>query len=291
MKFLYTVSFLLFFVVSINAQDRFLIKETDSIQLFETHLSNISDGNIFPSFYKDGLIYVTNFNSKSYNLYYSNLMDESIKIPLKGKFHFGSVCIYGSDIYFTGITKEYNSTILNGKIENMKVSKAKKMAFCNDDYTYSDPHISKDGKQLVVVSSEKDIFHLIEFVKNENNEWEKKSIPFISHPSFDLINPTIYDENTIYFSTNIYNGAVKKVNYSKDENDKIIVESIEREEGNFNIYKIKRSNDIWGIPKKVNALNSEFDELGVLFDSESSGYLTTFRFNSNDNIYYFKLKQ
>lgn len=292
MKVLFTFSFLLLFLNISIAQERLLIKETDSIQLFETHLSNISDGNIFPSFYKNGLVYVSDFNSKYFQVFYSDLNSESIKIPLKGKFHFGSVCIFGNDIYFTGKTREYNSTILKGVIEGFKVTKVKKLPFCNDDFTYSDPVISKDGKQLVVVSSEKDIFHLIEFVKNENNEWEKKSVPYISHPSFDIINPTIYDENTIYFSANIYKGAVKKVNYAKDENGKIIIQGVEREEGAFNIYKVERTKGaIWGIPEKVNALNSEFDELGVIFDSENTGYLTTFRFNSNDNIYYFKLKQ
>ncbi len=45
----------IFFLLSVyfsQAQELFLIKETDSIQLFETHLSNTSEGNLFPSFYK-----------------------------------------------------------------------------------------------------------------------------------------------------------------------------------------------------------------------------------------------
>ena len=63
-----------------------------------------------------------------------------------------------------------------------------------------------------------------------------------------------------------------------------------RETGVFNIYKIERNNGTWGIPIKATMFNSEFDELGVLFSSKSSGYLTTYRFNNNDNIYYFELK-
>lgn len=285
------ILFSLFYCLSIKAQEGFLIKETDSIQLFETHLSNISDGNLFPSFYRNGLLFVSNFDTNLHNLYYSDLELEKIKIPLRGKFNFGAASIYGSTIYFTGKTKSFNSIIYKGVIENLKVSKVEKLSFCNDKFSYSDPAISKDGQQLIVVSNERELLHIIEFVKNDENNWEKKSVPFISHPDFDIINPTIYDENTIYFSANFFNGKIKKVIYVKGENGEMLVDGVEREQGVFNIYKIQRINGRWGIPVKVNALNSEFDELGVIFDSENSGYLTTYRFNSNDNIYYFILKQ
>ncbi len=236
-------------------------------------------------------MYVSNYNSNSHNLYYSDLQLEIIKISLRGKFKFGSASIYGSTIYFTGKTKSFNSVIYKGIIENLKVTKIEKLPFCDKYFSYSDPAISEDGQQLLVVSNEREVLHIIEFVKNNENKWEKKSIPFISHPDFDIINPTIYDENTLYFSANTFDGKIKQVNYVKGKNGEIVVDSVEREQGVFNIYIIQRINGSWGIPEKVNALNSEFDDLGVIFDSENSGYLTTYRFNSNDNIYYFILKQ
>jgi len=176
------ILFSLFYCLSIKAQEGFLIKETDSIQLFETHLSNISDGNLFPSFYRNGLLFVSNFDTNLHNLYYSDLELEKIKIPLRGKFNFGAASIYGSTIYFTGKTKSFNSIIYKGVIENLKVSKVEKLSFCNDKFSYSDPAISKDGQQLIVVSNERELLHIIEFVKNDENNWEKKSVPFIHIP-------------------------------------------------------------------------------------------------------------
>ncbi len=279
-----------------KAQERFLIQETDSIKLFETYLSNNSKANVFPYLYNKGLIYVSNNKTKYHHLYYSNLQSEPKKIITGSRFRFGSVSVFNNEIYFTGISKKpdkrgyYNLTIYKGIFENFKISKAKKLSFCNNNFSYSDPFISPDGNQLVLVSNERELVHIIEFVRNKSNEWVKKSVIFISHPNFDIFNPTIFDKNTIYFSSNIFDGKINEIDYITNEKGKVVVDKVYREEGDFNIYKIKRINGKWGIPQKVNKFNSEFDELGVLFDSKKSGYLTSFRFNSTDNIYYFELK-
>lgn len=288
---------LLIWNAKIHAQDLFLIEETDSIQIFETYLSNTSIGNVFPTFYNNGLLYVSKNKTAEYQLYYSDLLAEPIKISLGSKFNFGAATVYNNEIYFTGISRSsdsrgyFNSTIYKGILEDFKVTKVKKLDFCDRNFSYTDPSISANGKQMVVVSTEKNIPHIIEFEKNNADEWVKKSIVFISHPNFDLINPTIYNENTIYFSSNIFNGKVTGVSYTTNQKGEMVIEKIKREEGDFNIYKIVRTNGSWGMPIKANEFNSEFDELGVLFDSEKSGYLTSFRYNANDNIYYFILKQ
>lgn len=290
MKIHLSILFLVLITSISKAQERFLIQETDSIDIYETYLSNTSQGNIFPSFYKNGLIYVSDFNAKQHNLYFSNLASEALKISLRGRFKFGSATIYGSEIYFTGETKYFKSVIYKGIIENFKVSKIGKTEFCNPNFNYSDPFISEDGQQLILISDEKNAFHIKEFVKNNDHKWEEKSVPYISNPNFDILNPTIYNENTIYFSTNIYKGKITGVNYSTNEKGEIVVNHVNREEGVFNIYKLERKDGRWGIPKKVNELSSESDDMGVIFDSEKSGYLTSYRYNSNDNIYYFILK-
>lgn len=290
MKILYSLLFFVLFTFKTTAQERFLIQETDSIDIYETYLSNTSQGNIFPSFYKNGLIYVTDFNAKEYSLYFSNLESDPLKISLRGKFEFGAATIYGSEIYFTGQTKYFKSAIYKGIIEDFKVSKIEKLEFCNPNFNYSDPCISEDGQQLILISDEKNVFHIKEFVKNSDNKWGEKRVPYISHPNFDILNPTIYNENTIYFSTNIYKGKITGVNYTTNEKGEIIVDKIIREEGIFNIFKIERKNGRWSFAKKVNELSSESDDMGVLFDSEKSGYITSYRYNSNDNIYYFILK-
>ncbi len=297
MKLTYTCIIALFFVFISQAQERFLIEETDSIQLFETYLSNTSAGNVFPSIYKNGLIYVSDYKAETYRLYYSNLQSKSKKINLGTKFDFGAASTFKNEIYFTGISKKrdstgyYNSTIYKGIIENQKVASIESLPFCNKNYSYTDPCISKDGNHLIVVSTERKTIHIMEYVKNDLGKWIKKGVVYISHPDFDIINPTYFDENTLYFSSNLSTNKDRPVNYTVIKAGETYITKAVRGVGDFNIYKIERINGGWTYPKKANEFNSEFDELGVVFDSEKSGYLTSFRYNSNDNIYYFKLKQ
>ena len=143
---------------------------------------------------------------------------------------------------------------------------------------------------MILVTNEKGRLHLLELKRNEKNEWEKGKVIYISHPEFEIINPTYYNENTIYFASNIYNGKITRVAYDKNENGELLVSEVEREQGSFNIYKIEKKNEIWGIPIKLELFNSDFDDLGVVFINESSGYLTSFRYSNTDNIYYFELK-
>lgn len=296
MKATFFVLFLSLSMYCVKAQEMYLIEENDSIQLFETYLSNTSKGNIFPSFYNKGLLYVSKDKRDNYQLFYSNLQSEPIEISLKNKFNFGSATVFNNEIYFTGTSNRVdnkgfmNAAIYKGIIEDFKVTKFEKLPFCDKNFNYTDPFISENGQQLVFVSNERNVFHILEYIKNEANEWERKSVVYISHPNFDIINPTIFNENTIYFSSNIYNGKIIGVSYVAAENGNVVVDAVKREEGDFNIYKIERKNNIWSIPIKANEFNSEFDELGVLFDTDKSGYLTSYRYNSNDNIYYFILK-
>jgi len=147
----YLSFFLILFIFCANAQELFLIEETDSIQLFETHLSNTSESNVFPAFYKEGLIYVSNYKSNDHKLYYSDLQLPSLKISLGSKFNFGAATVFENEIYFTGNSKKMdkygynNSTIYKGIFEDLKVSKIKKLEFCDYNYSYSDPSISADG--------------------------------------------------------------------------------------------------------------------------------------------------
>ena len=295
MKFHILIIFLTFSIGNFNAQERFLIKETAHIKLFETYLSNTSDGNIFPVVYNNGLLFLSNHRSKDYQLYFSNLQSELIKIRTNSKFNVGSFAVDGNEIYFTGATKRVgfdgniNSAIYKGTIEDLKVSKIEKVSICETNYSYAHPSISKEGDQMVLVTNENGIFHLLEFVKNNKNEWVKNGLIYISHPVFEILNPTIYNKNTVYFSTDIYEGQIKEIIYKKNDGT-LKLSEIRREKGAFNIYKISRKNGHWGIPVKVPELNSDFDDLGVIFTAEKSGYLNTYRFNSTDNIYYFELK-
>lgn len=295
-KITIAIAFCLFFL-NIKAQEKILIVEDQDIGLFETHLSLNSSGNIFPTIYKDGLIYVSNHNSNNYKLLYSDLKSEPQKFKIGSKYNLGAVAIFNNEIYFTGVTKELstagtnNFTIYKGIIEDFKVKKIEKLPICSLDYSYTYPTISKDGSKMLVVSNEKGRLHLLEFIRNDANKWEKGSVVYISHPEFEIINPTFYNENTIYFASNVFDGKVTGVLYVTDEEGKAHVAEVKREQGSFNIYKVEKSNGIWGIPIKQDLFNSDFDDLGVIFIDENTGYLNTFRYSNSDNIYYFELKQ
>jgi hypothetical protein len=284
------------FVLNTKAQEKILIFEDENIRLFETHLSLNSSGNIFPTIYNNGLIYASNYNSNNYKLLYSDLKSESQKFKIGSNYTLGAVAIFNNEIYFTGVTKKLstsgtnNFTIYKGIIEDFKVKKIEQLPICSLDYSYTYPTISKDGSKMLVVTNEKGRLHLLELTRNEVNNWEKGEVVNISHPEFEIINPTFYNDNTIYFASNVFDGKVTGVLYVTDEEGKAQVAEVKREQGSFNIYKIEKNNGIWGIPIKQAIFNSDFDDLGVTFIDEKSGYLNSFRYSNSDNIYYFELK-
>jgi len=291
-KFL-TCCFILGFF-QINGQNRVLISETDSISIYETYISKNSKGNVFPTVYNKGLLYASNFETKYFNLYFSDLNSERTKIKIGSKYNFGPAKAYKNEVYFTGVTTSKslyplsNFTIYKGEIVEDKVLKIRRLKVCDPNFSYSYPSITADGSKMVVVSNENGYFHLLQLKRNEKGDWEKDTIIYISQLNFEIINPTYFDENTIYFSTNRLKGKLKSFKY-KIENDTIKVANKEYHTGNFNIYKIEKNKNSWGLPQKMSVLNSEFDDVGVLFLTEKTGYLTSFRYDNSDNIYYFKI--
>lgn len=280
-----------------KAQLNNLIFENDNLQLFETYLSLNSEDNIFPSFYKEGFIYASANKSNYYSLFYTDLKSDPIKFKIGAKYQLGAVAVFNNEIYFTGISKKASSqgmnnfTIYKGLVNDFKVSKIKQLSICNPNFSYTYPAISKDGTKMVVVSNERGSIHLLELNKNKNNQWEKGEVIFISQLDYEIINPIIFDENTIYFASNISEGKITAVSYETSKNGEIVISEVRREKGDFNIFKTVKVNGYWGLPVKMEPFNSEFDDLGVLFINEKSGYINTFRYSDNDNIYYFKLKQ
>ena len=294
---IFLINVLVLFVLNVNAQERVFISENDTIELYETYISINSTSNIFPTIHNDGLLYSSSNKSNFYRLLYSDLKSKPEKVKLRKKFQSGAVTTFKNEIYVTA-TSNYidsfgvflNLTIYKGVIENLKVTNLKALPVCNSDFSYEDPVIAKDGNTMVVVTNENGRYHLLELIRNNDNEWERGDVIYISHPDFKIINPTIFNKNTIYFSSNKHNGKLNGLTYKKVGGILKLVKK-NRESRAFNIYKVQRKLGKWQLPEKVNALNSEFDELGVVFDTDKSGYLTTFRFNNTDNIYYFKLKQ
>lgn len=295
MKFIQVAFLLLFLSQKINAQENDLIFESDSLRLYHTYLSVNSEENIYPSIFNNGLLYITSYKSNYYNLYFTDLVSETKKIRTNILFNLGPVAVFDNDIYFTGNSKRlsnnsnYNLTIYKATFNKFRITKLKELGICNSNFNYAHAAISKDGKKMVVVTNENGPFHLLELIKNKSNEWERGEVLFIAQANFEIVSPTYYNENTIYFASNYYKGGIAKVTAVKEQDNLKIVD-VERETGDFNIYKMQRKNGQWQLPQLAQEFNSEFDDLGVIFTSNKTGYLTTYRFNNTDNIYYFKLK-
>lgn len=289
-------SLLLLLNLKLGAQEN-LIYETDSIAIFETYISLNSSENIAPIIYHDGLIYASANKSNYYQLYYSDLKSKPQKIKTGSNYKSGLVAVYKNEIYFTENLQNsisdsnINLTINKGKIENFKVSKARTLPICKKEFYYEYPAISRDGKQMAIVTNENGRIHLLELTLNIENEWVRSSVVFIAQVNFNIINPTFYNENTIYFSSNMISGEINidRVKY-KIEDGKPVITNVIYETDVYNIYKIVRINGNWQLPEKQTIFNSDFDDLGVVFKTDKSGYINTFRYDNTDNIYYFELK-
>ncbi len=279
------------------AQKGALISENDTIAIFESIVSKKSAENLYPTPYKNGLLYTSAFKSDYYRLVFSDGKEDPKRIRISKKFQLGPVSIFENEIYFTGMSRYMNAngephlTILKGIIEDFKVTKSKELDVCLAGYTYAHASVSSDGKSMVVVTNENDVYHLLEFKRNEKNEWERGKPIFITQLNFKILNPVFVGDNTVYFSSNIFDGKESDREYEQVD-EKLVLVGVRRENVSFNIYKIQKgTNNVWSIPKKVEALSSESDDLGVQFIDEKSGYLSTYRYDNTNNIFFFELKQ
>lgn len=285
------IVFTLILLVSLSSfsQKEGLIIETDSIRIYDTYLSKNEPNNLSPTLFNEGILFTSISDSGYSKLYFFDLKNEPKKVRITPKFDLGKVAIFNNEIYFTGNLENGNSTIFKGIVDDLKVKKVEKLAFCKDEFNYAFPSISRDGKTMAIVSNEKGIFHIQVLNKSSNGKWIAGKPAFIISRNYAIINPTLVDKNTIYFSSNMKKGKLQKVSTTM-VNGKPVVDELFYEEDSFNIYKITKTNNRWSFPIKVNALNSEFDDLDVLFVNKKSGYLTTSRFDNNDNIFFFELK-
>lgn len=274
-----------------------LIFENDTIAIYESLISQNSSDNLFPTPYKNGLLYTSAYQRDYYRLMFSDGTEKPQKIRISKRFQLGPVSIFEKEIYFTGMSKYMNAngqphlTILKGEIEEFKVTKVKELNGLLKGYTYAHANISPDGNTMVVVTNENDVYNLLEFKRTENNKWERGETIFITQLNFKILNPVFVGNNTIYFSSNIFDGHGGNRVYERVD-DKLVLIEVKRDNVSFNIFKIEKGEtSSWSIPTKVSALSSDFDDLGVQFIDEKSGYLSTYRYDNTNNIFFFELKQ
>lgn len=274
-----------------------LIFEDEKVILYESFLSASSSENLFPIPFKDGVLFSSAHNSDYYRLYFQQPKGKRERVRISNRYQLGAVATFENEIYYTAMSKymtanhEPHLTIFRGELDELKVKSQKELSFCVDGYTYAHPNISKDGSKMVIVTNEKDVYHILELKRNENNEWERSAPVFITQLNFKILNPTYLGPDTIYFSANIFNGKVGDTRYEM-VNDKMVLVDVQGEDASFNIYKVERKESgTWSIPVLVESLSSNSDDLGVQFIDKQKGYVSTYRYDNTNNIFYFELKE
>src|SRR5210317_2126807 len=98
-----SIVFVLIFWLGLNQAfgQKELIFESDSIRIYDSIISDSIKDNLFPVFYKDGLIFTSGSLAKYYNPFYSDLNGEMKKIKINSRFRLGGMTIHGNEIYFT----------------------------------------------------------------------------------------------------------------------------------------------------------------------------------------------
>lgn len=236
-----------------------------------------------PVFYNEQIVFTSDRPSSAYDLskndwtstsYLSVFRMDTITGKIKPfgdqlneEGHNGPISFSKSEetVYITHAFKEDKNTINNSRIVvanwNSKNWKQKELFEFGSDKEYSFAHpVFLESLNMLVFSSNKeggkgnmDLY----FSKNVNGTWQEPvNISSINTP-FNEVFPCKDndDPNSLYFSSNGYKGY-----------------------GGLDIYKTTYNNGKWSKPELLpKAINSNFDDFGVVFTDENSGYVSSNR--------------
>lgn len=281
MKYLLPVFFFICALSNAFCQINVLIDEpNDSVRIYETYISENLPNASMPIKYKDGLIFNSKMDTAFYSLYYTDLESEIVKIEISNQnYNVGKATVssFNDDIFFTMNScpkhtfnsgeKICNLAVFEGKILDFKIQDFDKIGICKNEFNYWSPSISVDGTNIVIVTNEGGSYQLVEIFKDNRNTWVKGDVLYTSPDKSPILNPSSINQDEIYFACSI-KGSLS----------------------GFDIYKIVKKNGKWQTPENVKYLNSEFDDTGVCFVTNNSGYITTNRYTAEDNIYYFQMR-
>lgn len=273
------------------------------INILRFNASNIN--SFSPAYFKSGIVFVSdryysaskNLKSKwtghkYYDLFYSkkteagNWLDpEPLPGNINGIFNEGPA-VFNSDnnvIYFSRNSVEDNKLTKNAKdvnvikiykgvFENSEWKTVGELSFNNNDYSVSQPALSKDGNTIYFVSDMSwgyggyDIYK----VRYINGSWSKPENlgPEINTSGNEGF-PFVIGDSILYFSSDAQIGL-----------------------GGLDIFMAELKDDKWGNVQNMGyPINTSSDDFGLITDSKrKSGYYTSNRNGKVDRIYsYIKL--
>jgi len=252
---------------------------------------------------KEGLVFVTerdedlvNENVSSFNntpylaVYLAAYTDDDFTnldevVPylrnLNGDFHVGPVALdtARNEIFYSKVLpslkrkdtthlKTYQATIHNGK----RLKKQSELFINGNDYSVTHPSLSKDGMTLFFTSDMPggagglDIYYMKR--DTAGGGWsDPQRLPDVVNTTLNEVFPYLYDENTLYFSSDGHTGY-----------------------GGLDLFVSKRKNGKWQAPINLKTpINSPADDFGMTFRNESIGYFSSDRQGGKgkDDIYRF----
>ncbi len=243
-----------------------------------------------PVKFKDGIFFASKKNEDIFfKLYYSeNVEKKKFKRPIEVELPFSSKIAHVApgefieetgEFYFTSNSLDDTSeikelVIFKSQIENFKLKNVELLKICKPNFSYCHPTFSKDGLKMILSSGEiselnsdeRTDFNLYEYVRATiYDDWKLvRNLEEINTSSFDYF-PRLMSDSLLIFSS--YGKEITK---------------------DLNLYSSKLNKEgIWEEATLLEHLNSEFDDFGITFINEESGYFSSDR-NGQDNIFYFE---
>lgn len=259
----HSLPILLFFSLLLMAQTKKIIHFT-AVSFSDAKYEDFS-----PTPYKDGILFVSNRDSKSdyYKLYYSDFKTSPIPIEIKNEKHHIGQTFYDAindEVYVTKSGEKNESNLINlaiykGKIVNNKIENLEKLSFCKTQYSYGYPQIRNN--KLLVHTNEFGGYSLVIYTL-ENGFWVKPKVVF--KDKSQIMNPIYKDDNTILFASKREGGL-----------------------GGYDLYKVLINGEKWFEPTNLKEYNSPKDDLSIIYTAPKQGFISSARQSNLSQIYQF----
>jgi outer membrane protein OmpA-like peptidoglycan-associated protein len=151
-----------------------------------------------------------------------------------------------------------------------KWSKPEILPFCDVKYMYAHPSFSPDGNSLYFASDMpggKGGFDIYETKLSDSSWGIPQNLGSDINTKGDEVFPSIYDENTLYFSSDARNSL-----------------------GGLDILKTVKTNGAWNIPQHLSyPINTGYDDFSLVMNKDGkTGYLSSDR-SGSDRVYAFEI--
>lgn len=254
----------------------------EQYQISKTTIAEYGQEEFLPTKFEDGIIFSLKEDDENfYNLYYSEIIEKEeleepieIKISYKSKFSHFAPAEYieeTGEFFFTSNNLNSQSgikklAIFKAQIEDLKLKNIVRLKICNINFNYCHPTFSRDGLTMILSSDENGELNLFKYTRsNIDSNWGLvRSLDEINTNDFDSF-PNLINDSLLVFSS-----------YGKEQTSSL----------NLYLSELNETGK-WEEPKFMEYLSSEYDDFGITFINQESGYLSSKR-DGQDNIFYFE---